>query len=223
MLIQFPQSQQGNQHILFRILIRQKGFPPLISHIIPPNQLHLIRLQLMVDFLNTHFPRPHIPASEIHVFHFLQSQLAQIAVFNPTGHQGHRDIPLNTVHTRPGRHQSQQFRHDLHQLIRVVILIFPAAPQFIQTGASDHQRGVQLQPVRAKIGVLEEFSRGFQVPLHTHIGQIRHQVGHHLEPRILGQLKAALDVLHRVATVGIPRHILINRLHTDFQAGTAIQ
>lgn len=106
MFVQFSQTEQSNQYVLFRILISQEGLPAVIGYIISSNQLHLIRLQLLINLLNADLPGPHISAGQIHILHFLKSQLANITMFHPTGHQGHRDIALNAVHACPRRHQS---------------------------------------------------------------------------------------------------------------------
>ena len=100
----FPQTQQTDENILFRIFVRNEGFPALIGHIISSNQLNIFRLNLEVYFLDADFSCPHISAGNVHFPHFSECQLSQITFLYSRSDQGHWDISLNSVDSHPRRH-----------------------------------------------------------------------------------------------------------------------
>ena len=55
-----PQPQQPNQYILLGILVRQKSLPPSVRYIISPDQLDIVRVDLVVYLLH-----PHLPSSNV--------------------------------------------------------------------------------------------------------------------------------------------------------------
>lgn len=53
----------------------------------------------------------------------------------------------------------------------------------IESRSTDDQRGVDLEPVRAKRRVLEILTEAIQIPFPTHVGEIRHHVADNLSVR----------------------------------------
>jgi len=72
----FPEPEQAYQNILLGIFIRNKRLPSLTGHIIPPDQLNILWLELVMNLLDTDLPCPDIPARDIHFFHLGQCQLS---------------------------------------------------------------------------------------------------------------------------------------------------
>ncbi len=65
-------------------------------------------------------------------------------------------------------------------------------------------------------------SEASDVPLQPHIGEVRHEVGHHLEASVLGQLKGLTHSIDCVATVGVSGYVLIHTLDSDLQSCAAV-
>jgi hypothetical protein len=109
--------------------------------------------------------------------------------------------------------------------------------EVLQASAANYESGVDLKAVGSESGILEQLSakkiqtRGrhascgpkkaerekrqknkpelFKIPLHVHIRQIRHHVGHNFEAGVLGKLETAKDGLHCVTPVRVARNVLV--------------
>lgn len=71
--------------------------------------------------------------------------------------------PLHSVDPRPGRHQRQNSGHQVHEIAGRVAFVAAGLPQLVQTRASDHQRRVQLQPIRPERRILEKLLQETQI------------------------------------------------------------
>ena len=60
------------------------------------------------------------------------------------------------------------------------------------------------------------------VSFQSHIGQIRHHVGNHLEPSIFCQLEGLTHCMHCVTSIGVPGNIFIHTLDSNFKPSTTI-
>lgn len=129
---------------------------------------------------------------------------------------------MDAVDSDPWWDQGEKLGDYLNQVVGVVVSILAIFPQLIQPGASDNQRGIDLNPIRPEIGVLKELLETLQIPLHPHIGQIRHHMRHNLIRTILGQGEGLLDSLDGMSSVGVPGDVLVDRLHADFDSGAAV-
>src|SRR3546814_648018 len=58
----------------------------------------------------------------------------------------------------------------------------------------------------------------FQVPLHAHVGKIRHHMRHDLEPAILRQLERVAHSSHCVTSICVPCNIFVDTLYTNLNA-----
>lgn len=67
--------------------------------------------------------------------------------------------PLHSVDARPGWHQCQNSGHQVNKITGRVAFVAAGLPQLVQTCAADHQRRVQLQPIRPECGILEKLLR----------------------------------------------------------------
>ena len=221
-LAQLPQPQQADQNVLLRVLIRNKRLPGVVRVIIPPNELNLLRLHLVMHLLNPDLPRPHITTGDLQFLHPGQYKFPQVPVVNARGDDRHRDVPLHSVHPQPGRGQGHQLGHDIDQLVRVVAAVLAVLPQLVQACAPDHERRVDLQPVRAELRVLEQLAKALEVALEAHVGQVGHDVGHDFVAAVLGHREALLDRLDCVAAVGVPGDVLEDTLHADLEPRAAV-
>eukprot|EP00126_Sphaerothecum_destruens_P001047 Sdes_comp12699_c0_seq1m3001 len=221
-LAAFPQTQQAHKNILLGIFIRQKSLPAPIRHIIAPDQLNLKRTHFVVDLLNPHLPRANIPALKPQIFHPRHCKLPQIPVIHARSHQRHRNVPLNPIHSRPRRDQSKHFGHQIHQHVGRIALVATRFPQLIEPRASNHQSGVELEAIGSKLRILEKLNKPIQIALKAHIRKIRHHVGHNLEARILGKLKALTNSPDCMPSIRVASNIFIDTLHANFEPGAAI-
>src|SRR3546814_11443201 len=58
----------------------------------------------------------------------------------------------------------------------------------------------------------------FQVPLHAHVGKIRHHMRHDLEPAILRQLERVAHSSYCVTSICVPCNIFVDTLYTNLNA-----
>lgn len=56
----------------------------------------------------------------------------------------------------------------------------------------------------------------------THVGQVRHHAAHYLEATILAQLEGVAHCSHGVTSVGIPRDVFVDTLHSDLDTRATI-
>lgn len=99
----------------------------------------------------------HIPTLGSKILHPIQRQLAQIPILDTRRNERHRNVPLDTVDTRPRRHERQDPRDDIHERVGRVVFVLSRAPEFVKTGSADDERRVQFKAVRSESRVLEEF------------------------------------------------------------------
>ena len=164
----------------------------------------------------------YVSAFRTKVLHPRQSQLTEVTVLDTGRDEWHGDIALNTIHSRPRRHESHDTRHNIDQSVGWVILVLPRSPQLIQSCAPDHKGGVELQPITPERRVLEKLLELPDIPLHAAVGQIRHHVRDDLVSCVLCHMKRLRNGADSVTTVRVPRYILVDRLHTDLKTRAAI-
>jgi hypothetical protein len=116
-----------------------------------------------MDVLDADLAGAHVAALGAKVLHTLERQLAQISVLDARGDQGHGDVPLDAVHARPRRNQGQDFGHQVHQGVGVVVFVLARLPQLVEPRPANHQRRIKLESVRAERRILKELL------MHTHI------------------------------------------------------
>lgn len=58
-----PETQQADEDVLPRVLVGEEGLPALVRGVVPPHQLRLVGLDRVVDVLQAHLARPHVPVS----------------------------------------------------------------------------------------------------------------------------------------------------------------
>mmetsp|Transcript_36784 Transcript_36784/g.65867 ORF Transcript_36784/g.65867 Transcript_36784/m.65867 type:complete len:279 (-) Transcript_36784:670-1506(-) len=212
-----PQPEQPHQNVLLRVLIRQEGLPPAVGSVVPPNQLHRVRPHLMVKVLNAALARADVATLQPQLSHASQRELAQVAFLHTAAHQWHWDVALDAIYAHPRRHQRQHPSDEVDELLRRVVFVEPLLPQLVESGAADDEGRVELEPIRAEVGVFEKLAEALHVPLPSHVGQVGHHVDHQLEPSIFRQLKAALGRLNRVPSIGVACHVLVDTLQAQLQ------
>eukprot|EP00192_Tetraselmis_astigmatica_P006272 CAMPEP_0117680824 /NCGR_PEP_ID=MMETSP0804-20121206/18590_1 /TAXON_ID=1074897 /ORGANISM="Tetraselmis astigmatica, Strain CCMP880" /LENGTH=441 /DNA_ID=CAMNT_0005490411 /DNA_START=369 /DNA_END=1691 /DNA_ORIENTATION=- len=217
-----PQPEQPHQDVLLWVLVRQEGLPPPVGCVLPPHQLHGIRLNLVVDVLDAALPGPDVPTVEPEAAHAGQRQLPEVALLHATGHQGHGDVALDAVDSYPRRDHCKHSGNQINQLLGRVVFVQPLLPQLVQAGAADDQGRVQLEAVCAELRVLKELPEALKVPLPPHVWKVWHHMHHEFEACILGKLEAALGRLDGVPAVGVTCHILVDALQAELQPGAAI-
>jgi len=111
------------------------------------------------DATHSNLPIPHIPALDSEILHPPQRQLSQVPVLHTTRDQRHRNIPLNSIHSRPRRNESHDSGDDVDESVGRVVLVFAGLPKFIETGSSDDEGWVELEPVGSVGRVFEVFLR----------------------------------------------------------------
>ena len=68
-------------------------------------------MKQIVAHLDADFPGAHIPTAQPKLPHAGKRQLAQVALFDAAGDQGHGDVTLDAVYTHPWRYKRQQPCH----------------------------------------------------------------------------------------------------------------
>lgn len=61
--------------------------------------------------LDAGLARAHVAAAQPQLPHAREGELAQVALLDAAGDEGHGDVALDAVHAHPRRHQRQQPRH----------------------------------------------------------------------------------------------------------------
>ena len=78
-------------------------------------------------------------------------------------------------------------------------------------------------PIVLLLDSIETHDKSLNVSLQPDVWQIGHHVSYDLEASVLGQLERLADSSHSVASVGVPRHVLIDALNSDLQSGAPIR
>ena len=91
---------------------------------------------------NPHLPRPDIATLRPEIFHTCQRQFAQVARLNARGDERHRDVALDTVDTGPGGDEGEDTGDEVDEGVGGVIFVAAVAPEFVETGATDDEGGV---------------------------------------------------------------------------------
>ena len=217
-----PEPQQGDQNILFRVLIRQKRLPAAVSHVVPSHELDLRGQDLVLDFVDADFPRADVAAGGAKVFHAGQRQFAEVAVFDAGGYEGHRDIALHTVDPRPRRDERQDPRDEVDERVGGVVLVASCAPELVESSPADHEGGVDFEAVGAEGGVGEVLLELEEVALKADVGQVGHHVRDDFEAGVLGHGEGLADGADGVPAVSVAGDVFVEGLHADFEAGAAV-
>lgn len=165
---------------------------------------------------------PHVPAWQVEVLHSFEGELSQVSVVDARGNQWHWYIPLNTIDTDPWWNERQDFGYKINQRIWIIVLVLARLPQFIEASASNNESRIDLEAIGTEGRVLKILPKALNVPLVSHVRQIRHHVSNHFEAGVLGKVECLFDGGDGVTPVGIPGHILKDALHTHFHSGTSV-
>mmetsp|Transcript_45783 Transcript_45783/g.89471 ORF Transcript_45783/g.89471 Transcript_45783/m.89471 type:complete len:469 (-) Transcript_45783:329-1735(-) len=217
-----PEPQQADEDVLLHVLVGQEGLPAPVGDVVTADQLHVFGEDALVDLFHADLPAPDVLAGDVEVAHPLQGELAEVSVFYPAGDEGHGYVPLDPIDAGPRGHHGKYGGGEFHELVGSVVSVRALFPEFVEARAADDQRGVQFEAVRPEEGVFKVFAEPLEIPLHPHIGQIRHHVADHLEPAVLREMKRVHNGGHRVSPVGLLRHRLVHALHPDLDAGTSV-
>lgn len=74
------------------------------------------------------------------------------------------------------------------------------------THGLEHQRPVGWHHGTFLEGV--PYNEAIHVPFHSHVGQIRHHMGHYFEAAVFGQLETLIHSPDSMSSIGISSHIL---------------
>ena len=104
--------------------------------------------------LDADFAGAHVTAVEAELPHAGQGELAQVALLDAAGDEGHGDVALDAVHAHPRRHQCQQPRHlpPTHGSVRASRPLHLQAPCGAGCVLSEHGVFVRLEPATAASG-----------------------------------------------------------------------
>ena len=105
----------------------------------------------------------------------------------------------------------------------MIIFILSVFPKLIKTCASNDKCGIDLDSIWSECWILKELLEAFQIPLNSHIGQIRHHMRDYLIRAIFRQGEGLLDGLNSMSSVGISCYIFIDALYSDLQSCAAIR
>ena len=218
----FPEPQQRDEDILARVLVREESLPPAVGDIVPPDELDLLGPDAVLHLVDADFAGAHVAAAGAEILHPAQRQFAQVAVLDPGRHERHRDVALHAVDPCPGRDEGQDAGDEVDERVGGVALVATRAPELVQAGAADDERGVDLQAVGAEGRVGEVFFELVQVALHADVGQVRHHVADDFEAGVFGEPEGVGDGGDGVAAVGVPGDVFVEGLHADFEPGAAV-
>ncbi len=149
------QPQQRDQDILLGVLIREERLPPAVGGIVPPDQLDLVRPDLVLDLVDAHLTGAHIATGRSKVLHAREGQLAQVAVLDARRDQRHGDVALDAVDAGPGGHEGEDARDKVDEAVGGVVLVAARAPELVEARAADDEGRVDFEPVGAEGGRLE--------------------------------------------------------------------
>jgi len=219
---ELAEPEEADEDVLVRVFVAEEGLPASVGVVVSADEFDLVWPDLGVDVFDADFSGAHVSAGDVHVAHLLEGEFADVAVVDACGHQRHGDVSLDAVHADPRRHQREHLRDDLDQVVRVVVLVLAVLPELVEAGASDDERGVDLEAVGAEVGVFEELLEAFEVALDAHVRQVGHHVGDDFVPAVLAHFEALLDGLDGVASVGVASDVFVDALHADLDASAAV-
>lgn len=216
------EAEEADQDVLLGVLVGEEGLPAAVGGVVAPDELDLGGADLVLDLVDADLAGADVTAGGAEVFHPAQGEFAEVAVLDARGDEGHGDVSLDTVDTSPWRHESEDTGDDVDEGVGRVVLVAAGSPEFVETCAADDKRRVDLQTIGAEGRVFEVLAELVQIALHPDVGEVGHHVADNLETSILGQLERLRDGGNRVASVRVPRHILIQTLHTDLQSRASV-
>jgi len=217
-----PQSEQADQDILLRVLVGEEGLPATVGGVVAADEFDLRWTDLVLDLVNANLAGPDIAARSAKVLHPGQREFTQVAILDAGGDERHRNVPLDTVDTGPWWHKGQDTGDEVNESVWCVVLVATGPPELVETRATDDESRVDLEPIGTEGRVFEVLAELLQVPLHSHVGEVRHHVADDLKAGIFRQLERLRDGSNRVASVRIPRDILVQTLHTDLQPSASV-
>ena len=66
----FSESKETNKNVLARVLVREEGFPTLISDVVSPNEFDVCRFDFKMNLLYSNLSCSDISAGNVHLSHF---------------------------------------------------------------------------------------------------------------------------------------------------------
>eukprot|EP01139_Manchomonas_bermudensis_P009797 Amastigsp_a339562_118.p2 type:complete len:255 gc:universal Amastigsp_a339562_118:1515-751(-) len=209
------EAQEPNEDVLRGVLVREESLPAAVCGVVAADELDRVRAHGVVDLFDSDLAGADVAAREPKLSHARHCELAEVSILDSRGDERHRDVALDTVDTCPRRHKGHEPRNDVNKLVGRIVLVEPFAPEFVEPCASDHQRGIDLEPVGTQRRRLKELAEAVEVALAGAVREVRHDVRDDFEPCVLGESERAAHVRHGVSPVCVARHVLVNGLDAD--------
>ena len=216
------QTQEGNEDILFGVLVREKGFPAAVGDIVSPDEFDLVRSDFVLDLVHADLARADVSTGRAKVLHPGEGQLAQVAILDACADEWHRYVSLNAIDACPGRNEREDACDQVDERVGRVVLVPACPPEFVQTRAADHEGRVDFEPVGAKGRVFKVFPELVEISLEIDVWQIWHHVADDLESGVFGEFEGLRYGCYRMAAVRVTSDVFVQRLDANLEPCAAV-